>query len=182
MPDDMPQKLNVADLKLTSTAFHHHERIPDRHSGDAEGDTYNGIENLTGTGFADTLTGGTAAETINAGSYTSARFRALMTAAVAGEMKATIGTDVGLHYPGPVPFTPIRVTVASTTSRRIDSCFVSTGFAQKPGTGRPAKALKIIPVRATETVTGGRWLLSQLISTTAFSCSGVKVAMPTWQQ
>ncbi|HEX4010435.1 MAG TPA: YbhB/YbcL family Raf kinase inhibitor-like protein [Solirubrobacteraceae bacterium] len=32
----MTQKLNVADLKLTSTAFKHHERIPDRHSGDGE--------------------------------------------------------------------------------------------------------------------------------------------------
>ena len=32
----MPQQLNVADLKLTSPAFKHHERIPDRHSGDGE--------------------------------------------------------------------------------------------------------------------------------------------------
>jgi Raf kinase inhibitor-like YbhB/YbcL family protein len=32
----MAQELNVADLKLTSTAFHHHERIPDRHTGDGE--------------------------------------------------------------------------------------------------------------------------------------------------
>ncbi|MFZ1996794.1 MAG: YbhB/YbcL family Raf kinase inhibitor-like protein [Solirubrobacteraceae bacterium] len=32
----MPQELNVADLKLTSPAFHHHEAIPARHSGDGE--------------------------------------------------------------------------------------------------------------------------------------------------
>jgi hypothetical protein len=32
----MPQELNVADLKITSPAFKHHERIPDRHSGDGE--------------------------------------------------------------------------------------------------------------------------------------------------
>ena len=32
----MPQELNVADLKLTSRAFKHHERIPDRHTGDGE--------------------------------------------------------------------------------------------------------------------------------------------------
>jgi Raf kinase inhibitor-like YbhB/YbcL family protein len=32
----MPQKLNVADLNLSSPAFPHHERIPDRHSGDGE--------------------------------------------------------------------------------------------------------------------------------------------------
>ncbi len=32
----MPQELNVADLKITSPAFNHHQRIPDRHSGDGE--------------------------------------------------------------------------------------------------------------------------------------------------
>lgn len=32
----MPQKLNVADLKLRSDAFKHHERIPARHASDGE--------------------------------------------------------------------------------------------------------------------------------------------------
>jgi Raf kinase inhibitor-like YbhB/YbcL family protein len=32
----MAQELNVADLKITSSAFHHHERIPDRHSCDGD--------------------------------------------------------------------------------------------------------------------------------------------------
>jgi Raf kinase inhibitor-like YbhB/YbcL family protein len=32
----MAQKLNVADLKLTSPAFAHHKRIPERHTGDGE--------------------------------------------------------------------------------------------------------------------------------------------------
>ena len=32
----MAQELNVADLKVTSPAFHHHERIPDKHSTDGE--------------------------------------------------------------------------------------------------------------------------------------------------
>jgi Raf kinase inhibitor-like YbhB/YbcL family protein len=32
----MPQELYVADLKLTSPAFKHHERIPDRHTPDGE--------------------------------------------------------------------------------------------------------------------------------------------------
>jgi Raf kinase inhibitor-like YbhB/YbcL family protein len=32
----MPQKLNVADLKLKSPAFGHHDRIPQRHAGDGE--------------------------------------------------------------------------------------------------------------------------------------------------
>ena len=32
----MPQKLNVKDLKLRSPAFGHHQRIPDRHTGNGE--------------------------------------------------------------------------------------------------------------------------------------------------
>jgi Raf kinase inhibitor-like YbhB/YbcL family protein len=32
----MPQELNVADLKLESPAFKHHEKIPERHTGDGE--------------------------------------------------------------------------------------------------------------------------------------------------
>ena len=32
----MPQELNIADLKLSSPAFKHHEHIPERHSADGE--------------------------------------------------------------------------------------------------------------------------------------------------
>lgn len=32
----MAQKLNVADLRLRSSAFNHHERIPQRHASDGE--------------------------------------------------------------------------------------------------------------------------------------------------
>ena len=32
----MAQKLNVGDLKITSPAFDHHNRIPDKHTGDGE--------------------------------------------------------------------------------------------------------------------------------------------------
>jgi Raf kinase inhibitor-like YbhB/YbcL family protein len=32
----MPQELFVGDLKVTSDAFKHHERIPDRHTGNGE--------------------------------------------------------------------------------------------------------------------------------------------------
>jgi Raf kinase inhibitor-like YbhB/YbcL family protein len=32
----MPQELNVKDLKITSSAFDHHKRIPDRHTSNGE--------------------------------------------------------------------------------------------------------------------------------------------------
>ena len=118
------------------------------------------------------------ARTINSGRYTSAELRSLMTPTVAKEMKQTNGPDVGLRYPGPVPFTPVRVVVTSTTSRRIDGCWVSTGFAQKPQTNKPAKPLKLIAVRSEETLTHGTWLLSVLLAVDSFSCKGVHVPMP----
>jgi hypothetical protein len=121
-----------------------------------------------------------AAQTVNSGHYISAQLRRLMTPTVAKEMKSTMGTDVGLHYPGPIPFTPVRVGVTSTTSRQVDVCFVSTGFAQKPHSDTAAKRLKIIPVRTGETLTRGKWLLSELISTSSFSCAGVHVPKPAF--
>ena len=120
------------------------------------------------------------ARTINSGRYTSAALRSLMTPTVAKEMKQTNGPDVGLHYPGPIPFTPIRVVVTSTTSRRIDGCWVSTGFAQNPRTNKPAQPLKLIAVRSEETLTHGTWLLSVLLAVHSFSCKGVHVPMPTF--
>jgi hypothetical protein len=120
------------------------------------------------------------ARTINSGRYISPQLRTLMTPTVAKEMKQTNGPDVGLHYPGPVPFTPLRVAVTSTTSRRIDACWVSTGFAQKPQANKPAKPLKLIAVRSEETMTHGKWLLSVLLAVDSFSCRGVHVPMPTF--
>lgn len=120
------------------------------------------------------------ARTINAGRYISPELRALMTPTVAKEMKLTNGPDIGLHYPGPVPFTPVRVGVTSTTSRRIDACWVAAGFAQKPGADKPAKPLKTIAVRSEETLTHGKLLLSVLLSVHSFSCSGVHIPMPTF--
>src|SRR5437588_5148403 len=32
----MAQELSVANLRLRSSAFHHHKRIPERHTGDGE--------------------------------------------------------------------------------------------------------------------------------------------------
>jgi len=121
-----------------------------------------------------------AAQTIDNGHYTSAELRALLTPAVAAEMKQTLGTEVGLHYPGPAPFTPLRVAVTSPTSRKIDICLVSDGFSQNKTTHKPAKPLRVVPVSTRETLSGGRWRISQLFSSTAFSCARVKVPMPSW--
>lgn len=48
------------------------------------------------------------ARTINTGHYDSAALKALMTPALAKAKKNLAGGEVGCHYPGPLPFTPIR--------------------------------------------------------------------------
>lgn len=48
------------------------------------------------------------ARTINTGHYDNAALKALMTPALAKAKKNLAGGEVGCHYPGPLPFTPIR--------------------------------------------------------------------------
>lgn len=119
-----------------------------------------------------------AARTVNSGRFDSPALDALMTKAVAAEMKQTFGSDVGLHYPGPLPFLPLAVSVPNATTRSIKACFVGAGFAETPGTNKPAAKLTLVPVLATEQMSSGVWLLARQNATTVFSCSGVKVPMP----
>ena len=119
------------------------------------------------------------ARTINTGHYDSPALDRLMTATVKNNMKATAGSDLGLYYPGPLPFTPIRVTVVSPTVRAVRICAVGSGFAQKRSTHKPAAKRTVVPVDIAATESGGRWIVSKMYAGT-FSCSGVTVREVTW--
>ena len=102
-----------------------------------------------------------------------------MTPAFARNMKQVIGTDVGLHYPGPIPFTPLSVRVINATDHQVGVCLVSDGFAQQRSTGRPAKKHRVVAATGGAVLTNGRWVASRLSAAT-FSCSGVTVPEPRW--
>lgn len=121
-----------------------------------------------------------AAQTVNAGKFDAPALDALMTSAMAKSMKTVLGSDVGLLYPGPIPFTPRSVTVVGSTQRTMHVCVVGSGFAQNRSTHRPAGARTVLPIDAAASRVSGRWLVSKQQTATDFSCAGVRVAMPTW--
>lgn len=121
-----------------------------------------------------------AARTVNTGHYISASLRATMTAGLASQMKTIIGTDVGTYYPGPVPYTPVRVIVHSSASREIDGCGLSTGFAENRKTHKPAEARKVIPVQVLAVQQSGRWVLSAMYGQARVRCTGVVIKTPRW--
>lgn len=120
-----------------------------------------------------------AARTVNSGHYVDARLRALMTPDLAQTMRHVLGGDVGLHYPGPIPFTPIGVSFPNAHTRMIRTCFVGTGFAVNPKTGKAPKPRTVLPISAGAILVNGQWLISQLRNS-GFSCKGRTVKDVTW--
>lgn len=115
--------------------------------------------------------------TINAGHEDDAALDALMTPTMKRGIKPVTGGEVGRHYPGPVPFTPISVTLQSSVERELKVCVVAGGFSIDKNGGRTKH--KVIPIRADLTRVGGRWLLNHFY-TASFSCTGVHVAEVAW--
>jgi hypothetical protein len=120
-----------------------------------------------------------AAKTVNAGKFTDAALAKLMTPFMGGSMKAIMGDEVGSYYPGPAPMLPLSVSAVSPSERRMNTCSVATGFAQKPGAHVPLEALRLTAVDARANLIAGSWKVSQF-SAGDFSCATVKVPMPTW--
>lgn len=121
-----------------------------------------------------------AARTVNTGHEIDTKLRALITPVVAKNIGYITGPDVGLYYPGPVPFTPVSVKIVSATERQMNLCFVAKGFAEKPSTKRPAAPLMLLRVDGGAVLTGGRWKVSTFYSSNAFSCTGVTIPRPLW--
>jgi len=122
-----------------------------------------------------------AAKAVNAGGrFTDPALRQVMTPAFAKNMQYVLGTDIGLYYPGPVPFLPLSVRAVNSTVHAIQACFVSTGFAQKPATHKAAEPRSVVAVDVRGQLVAGVWKVSQQQATSAFSCKTARVAMPTW--
>ena len=121
-----------------------------------------------------------AARTVNSGHYTSAALAKLMSARYAKKMKLILGDEVGKYYPGPIPFQPTGLISTDAAHRQSPGCILVNGFAQNPKTHKPAKAYKTQSVEAYMTQENGRWVVDGLVSNPKGSCSGVKIATPTW--
>ena len=81
--------------------------------------------------------------------------------------------EIGLEYPGPVPFTPTGVDRAGSGAT-LDVCFWSAGFGLDKKTGQPAHGRRVIPMQMDMVRQGGSWKINAFYSSDA-SCSKVPV-------
>ncbi|MEH2499378.1 Ca2+-binding RTX toxin-like protein [Bradyrhizobium sp. AZCC 1678] len=88
-------------------------------SGDAAGDTYNGIENLTGSAFADTLTGNAGANTIDGGDGNDV----LTGGAGADTLLGGAGTDTASYASAASGITASLATSANNTGDALGDAY-----------------------------------------------------------
>jgi hypothetical protein len=82
--------------------------------------------------------------------------------------------DIGLVYPGPLPFTPTRVTTAGGTAT-VTGCFWVQGWAQDPTTKLPARKRKISRLNIVLKKLGGTWKFDDFVFNTSGDCSSTPV-------
>lgn len=120
-----------------------------------------------------------AGRTVNTGKYDDAALNALMTPSLVPTMKHDLGDEVGHYYPGPLPFTPVTVTVNSARSRDVHMCVLAGGYSLNPKTHKPFSKRSVIAIDAGAVRSGQKWLVSKL-DNAGFSCKGVKIREQSW--
>ncbi len=122
-----------------------------------------------------------AAKTVNTGHETSAALRRLMTKSFAATMHHILGPDVGLYYPGPVPFQPVSVTVTSPTARVVRGCLFQQGFTWKSKSAQRAAQRRFIGPAMVFTVRqNGRWIVDNVTAARNVNCKNVEVRTQRW--
>ena len=117
------------------------------------------------------------AKSINARDYKFAAARPYLTSSGLALMGAISPSDRGLYFPGPLPFTPTKVTVSGETAVVL-TCAWSTGWAQNRKTKLPAQPRRVDSVQFTLKQSNG-WKLDSAGSTKG-SCSSVSVKGVGW--
>ena len=85
-------------------------------------------------------------------------------------------SDMGLHFPGPLPFTPVAVS-GSGAGAQVTICLWEQGWGQKHG--KPAGKKKIGPAVFLMKKVAGAWRVDDLQVATA-DCSGVRIKGVRW--
>jgi hypothetical protein len=114
-----------------------------------------------------------AARSITAGQEDLAQAKPFMTPNGQRVIPPLAADEIGLEYPGPVPFTPTSVDHAGSRAN-LDVCFWSAGFGLDRKTGQPAHAREVIPMQFAMVRQGGSWKINAFYSSQA-SCSKVPV-------
>ncbi len=86
--------------------------------------------------------------------------------------------DAGLYYPGPLPFTPLRVKTDGPRSTVV-ACVMGDGWAQDRASKLPARALNVIPIEFRLVKVDGRWKIDDAVPT-GQDCRSVNVKGVPW--
>lgn len=120
-----------------------------------------------------------AARTLTSGHAIDAKLNALVTPAFAKVLPGIVETEVGKIYPGPNPFTPVKITSATPTQRNVNVCWVAAGWSLDPKTHKVAEKYQVVPVAVTTTKSGNQWRVAKFADGN-FSCLGVKIVKQKW--
>jgi len=94
-------------------------------------------------------------------------------------MRDAVDSDLGNEWPGPLPFTPVRVDVTGKRAK-IDICFQTHGWSLDPKTHAPVEPdRKVIPAQMWLTKASGRWVIDGYYTST-ITCSEVPVKGVAW--
>jgi hypothetical protein len=116
------------------------------------------------------------ARDVNAGHYQLPRSAAFETDHGRTVVPNIDKSDMGLHFPGPLPYTPVAVS-GSGASAQVTVCLWEQGWGEKHG--KPAGRKKIGPAVFLMKKVGGHWRIDDLQVATA-DCSGIKVRGVRW--
>lgn len=97
----------------------------------------------------------------------------LATAAGLADSKIASESDMGLVYPGPLPFTPTTVTESGSIAN-IKACVQAGGWGLDPKTKLPTGSRSIIAADFGLKLTGGAWKLNSVVEG-SHSCAKVVV-------
>jgi hypothetical protein len=117
---------------------------------------------------------------VNAGKYDTPQLDALMTTEFRTRLKSMLASDIGLHYPGPVPSKVLSVSDADGL-RYIETCDVLEGWAQDPKTHKPAQPFVEAAGEVRVENVNGSWLMYDWVTAPDHhNCAGVKVPTTKW--
>lgn len=116
-----------------------------------------------------------AARAINARNFRLPALLALSTPGRAARHQSVFGSEVGLYYPGPAPFTPLGVRTVAAGHKQIITCGIDNGWGLTRKGGRAAHPLSVLGIRTDMLLTGGRWHVDHVRAAHGTTCSGVRI-------
>lgn len=98
-------------------------------------------------------------------------------------VRANVQDEIGLQYPGPVPFAAVSLLTDTGARKDVVGCLVLRGYAEDPATGEPRDVREVVPAVAVVENREGSWLAdgvyTENLPETA-DCAAVQFQEETW--